>query len=86
MEKLADAVERHLGYLKESGEWARRERNMALDEVQGLVRARIVAQVDRLLHDDPAFDELLGQLVARDVDPVTAAEGLTAAAAAELAG
>ena len=34
----------------------------------------------------PPSDTLPGRLVARDLDPVTAAEGLTAAAAVELAG
>ena len=83
--ELADAVEGHVQYLKASGESARRERAMLLDELQGLVRDQIVARVDRLLHDDPAFDRLLGQLVERGLDPVTAAEAITAAAAAELA-
>jgi LAO/AO transport system kinase len=83
--ELADAVEGHLRHLQERGEWARRERAMLLDEIQGLVRGRIVAQMDRLFHDDPAFDALLTRLVARDLDPVTAAEGVTAAAAGELA-
>ncbi|HEX5504869.1 MAG TPA: methylmalonyl Co-A mutase-associated GTPase MeaB [Thermomicrobiales bacterium] len=84
VEALADAAERHLAYLKDSGEWARRERAVALDEVRTLVRARVVAQVDRLFHDDPAFDTLLDRLVARALDPVTAAEDVASAAAAEL--
>lgn len=83
--ELADAVERHLAHLRASGEWTRRERAMVCDELQGLVRARLVAQVDRLLHDDPAFEQLLAGVVARDLDPVTAAEGLTSAAAVTLA-
>lgn len=82
---LADAIERHLGHLKASGEWAARERAMLLDEIQALVRARVLAQVDRLFRADPAFDALLAALVARQTDPVSAAEGVTATAAGELA-
>jgi LAO/AO transport system kinase len=83
--QLAEACERHLAHLKASGEWARRERAALLDELQGLVRSQITAQVARTVHDDPQFDDLLARLVARDTDPVTAAEGVTAAAATALA-
>jgi LAO/AO transport system kinase len=83
--QLAAACERHLAHLKASGEWARRERAALLDELQGLVRSQITAQVARTVRDNPQFDDLLARLVARDTDPVTAAEGVTAAAAAALA-
>ncbi len=83
--ELADAVEKHLQHLRESGDWERRERAMLLDEVQGLVRRQVVAQVDRLFAEDPAFEAVLARLIGRATDPVTAAEGVTAAAAAELA-
>ncbi|MGN6563725.1 MAG: methylmalonyl Co-A mutase-associated GTPase MeaB [Thermomicrobiales bacterium] len=83
--QLAAACERHLAHLKASGEWARRERAALLDELQGLVRSQITAQVARTVRDDPQFDDLLARLVARDTDPVTAAEGVTAVAAAALA-
>lgn len=82
---LADAVEGHLRHLRESGEGARRERAMLLDEVQGLVRGQVVARVEHLFRHDPAFDDLLTQLARRDLDPVTAAERVTATAAAALA-
>jgi LAO/AO transport system kinase len=85
VERLAGEVERHLAHLKQSGEWARRERAMAGDEVQAHIHQRIAAQVGRLLRDDPTFDDTLDRLVARALDPVTAAEHLTSAAAAELA-
>ena len=84
IEKLADRVEAHLDHLRGGDGWARRERAAVLDEVQSFVRARITAQVDRLFRDHPSFDLLLDQLVGRASDPVTAAESVTAAAAAEL--
>jgi LAO/AO transport system kinase len=84
IEALADMVEGHLRHLRESGGWARRERAALLDEVQGLVRRQVVAQVDRLFREDARFDSLLDDLVGRGLDPVTAAERVAAAAASGL--
>ena len=83
--ELADTVEEHLATLKASDAWARRERAALLDEVQGLVRARIVARVGHLFAEEARFERALDAMVARDLDPVTAAEQVTAAAASELA-
>ena len=82
---LADKVEEHLQTLRASGAWTRRERATLLDEVQGLVRARVVAQVGQLFSADARFEQMLDALVGRALDPVTAAEQVTAAAAASLA-
>lgn len=84
VDALADTVEVHLAHLKAGGAWAQRERAALLDEVQGLVRQRIVAQVGRLFREDARFDHLLDQLVGRELDPVTASEGVTTAAASRL--
>jgi LAO/AO transport system kinase len=81
---LADTAEAHLAHLKASGAWARRERAALFDEVQGLVRQQITAQVGRLFREDARFDHVLDRLVGRELDPVTAAEGVTAAAATRL--
>lgn len=84
--ELADAIERHRDHLRSSGALAARERSTAFDEVQALVRGDITAQVARLFRDDPAFDDLLSRLVARELDPISAAEQVASAAAARLAG
>ena len=81
---LADKVEEHQRMLRTSGAWARRERATLLDEVQGLVRSRVVAQVGQLFSEDARFEQMLDALVDRALDPVTAAEQVTAAAAASL--
>jgi LAO/AO transport system kinase len=81
---LADKVEEHLQTLRASGAWARRERATLLDEVRGLVRDRVVAQVGQLFSEDTRFEQMLAALVGRTLDPVTAAEQVTAAAAASL--
>ncbi len=81
---LANKVEEHQRMLRASGAWARRERATLLDEVQGLVRSRVVAQVEQLFSEDARFEQMLDALVDRALDPVTAAEQVTAAAAANL--
>ncbi len=85
VDKLIERIDAHIGYLRAGDGWAKRERAAILDEVQGFVRARITAQVAHLFRADPAFDLLLDRLVRRDGDPVTAADGVTAAAARTLA-
>lgn len=81
---LADKVEEHFAMLRTSGAWARRERATLLDEVRGLVRDRVVAQVGQLFNEDARFEQMLAALIDRALDPVTAAEQVTAAAAATL--
>jgi LAO/AO transport system kinase len=83
---LADTVEEHGRALRANGDWERRERAALLDEVQGLVRAQIVARVGVLFREEAHFEQMLRQLVARSLDPVTAAEEVATAAASRLAG
>ena len=78
--ELADTVEEHLRVVRANGAWAQRERAALLDEVQGLVRARIIARVGHLLVEDARFERALDELVGRTLDPVTAAEQVAAAA------
>ena len=85
VDKLVERIDAHSAYLRAGDGWAQRERAAILDEVQGFVRARIAAQVAHLFRADPDFDRLLDRLVRRDGDPVTAADGVTAAAARTLA-
>jgi LAO/AO transport system kinase len=82
---LADTIEEHGRTLRANGMWERRERAALLDEVQGLVRAQIISRVGALFREDAHFEELLRRLVARTLDPVTAAEEVATAAASRLA-
>ncbi|HEY8601856.1 MAG TPA: methylmalonyl Co-A mutase-associated GTPase MeaB, partial [Thermomicrobiales bacterium] len=59
---LADTVEEHQRTLRASGAWARRERATLLDEVQGLVRSRVVAQVGQMFSEDAHFEQMLNAL------------------------
>ena len=76
---LAESIAAHERYLRAGGGWADRERAALLDEVQGLVRARTVARVGQLFREERRFTALLARLVAREIDPVSAAEEAAAA-------
>ena len=82
---LVDTIEDHLRAVRSNGGWEQRERAALLDEVQGLVRARVVARVSHLFREEEQFEQALKRLVARSLDPVTAAEEVATAAAASLA-
>lgn len=71
--ELAEAIEAHRAYLETSGEWYQRVRTRATEEFHRLVQrelmARLLARVGR-----ERFDAVLDRLVAREIDPYTAAE------------
>jgi len=72
---LAEAIEKHLAFLKESGAWEEREKLRASREVEEILRTellkRVLSKVDR-----QAIEEILGRVVKREIDPYTAAEKL----------
>ncbi len=72
---LAETIEKHLAFLKESGAWEEKEKLRASREVEEILRTellkRVLSKVDR-----QAIEEILGQVVKREIDPYTAAEKL----------
>ena len=72
---LADAVEEHLAYLKESGHMATRTRRLAEEELR-----RILGQemLNRLLGhvDGDRWESLTGEVASRHLDPYSAADTL----------
>jgi LAO/AO transport system kinase len=72
---LAETIEKHLAFLKESGAWEEKERLRASREVEEILRTellkRVLSKVDR-----QAIEEILGRVVKREIDPYTAAEKL----------
>lgn len=75
--ELADAVESHRVHLQESTEWHRRVRQRAEEEFYRILRRQLVEQ---LLATLPAgrFEAVLSRIVAREIDPYTAAQELIA--------
>jgi LAO/AO transport system kinase len=72
---LAETIEKHLAFLKESGAWEEKEKLRASREVEEILRTellkRVLSKVDR-----QAIEEILGRVVKREIDPYTAAEKL----------
>ena len=76
--ELWEAIRSHEAYLDSSGTRRARERQHLTDEILGLVRERVDAQLLTALERDPELKSLLDRVVAREVDPHSAAERLVA--------
>ncbi len=71
--ELWDAIGAHRAYLDADGRLAPRRAARLRDEIEALVAERLGARAGALC-DGPRFDELLGRVAARDVDPHAAAD------------
>jgi LAO/AO transport system kinase len=73
---LWDAIGAHEAFLDASGTRRAGERHRLAMEIVGLVRDRVGRELTDQLEQDPELRRLLDQVVARDLDPRTAAERL----------
>ena len=71
--KLADQAEKHLTYLKQSGEYEKRERARLRDELLSRVREEISRRVLNREHSAGGLQEMLNRLEARSIDLYDAA-------------
>jgi LAO/AO transport system kinase len=76
IDELWSAVEAHERFLDTSGERSAGERSRLAAEIVGLVRDRVGRDLTRQLGEDPSLRQLLDRVVARTLDPRTAAEQL----------
>ncbi len=76
LEELWNAVEAHEQYLDRTGERATSERHRLTVEIVGIVRDRLGRELSEQLERDPALRGLLDRVVARSLDPRTAAHQL----------
>ena len=74
---LLAALDKHLAYLEESGELARRRRARARDEIEAIAMASLRSRLARV-HGTDRLDELAGRVLAGETDPYTAAAELIA--------
>jgi len=78
VDKLWEAILAHEKFLDSSGERARGERERLAHEIVGLARDRVGREFAARLETDPTLRRLLDDVVARRVDPRTAADRLAA--------
>jgi len=76
IDELWEDVLAHEKFLDASGERTRGERKRLSSEIVGLARDRVGRELTQRLEKDPALRRLLDEVVARTIDPRTAADRL----------
>jgi LAO/AO transport system kinase len=76
IEELAEKISEHRTHIESEGTLAERRRRNLMNEVLALATARLRRQVEASAREDPAVQELLDEVVARRLDPASAAAKL----------
>ena len=76
VDKLLGALQRHRSSIAQEGSLAERRRRNLMNEVLALAGARLQAALTAAVRDDPAVQELLDAVVARRIDPASAARAI----------
>jgi LAO/AO transport system kinase len=76
IEELADCIQEHHEHIREHGMLDERRRRNLLNEVLALATARLRRRLDSQVQDDASVQELLDEVVARRLDPASAAAKL----------
>jgi LAO/AO transport system kinase len=75
-DELAEKIAEHHAYIEAEGTLAERRRRNLMNEVVGLAAARLRRRIQAHADQDPAVQELLSEVVARRLDPASAAAKL----------
>jgi LAO/AO transport system kinase len=76
IEELAEKIQEHHAFIREQGTLAERRRRNLMNEVLALAAARLRRQLEAQVRDDQSIQELLDEVVARRLDPASAAAKL----------
>jgi LAO/AO transport system kinase len=76
--ELVEALDRHRGWLEETGELSIRRKRRAAEEIEALAVTALRSRIDDL-RDGALLDELADQVLAGTADPYAAADRLVAA-------
>ena len=76
IEELAEKIGEHHAFIREQGTLAERRRRNLMNEVLALATARLRRRLEAQVHDDESAQELLDEVVARRLDPASAAAKL----------
>jgi LAO/AO transport system kinase len=74
--ELAEKIGEHHAFIREQGTLAERRRRNLMNEVLALATARLRRRLEAQVHDDESVQELLDEVVARRLDPASAAAKL----------
>jgi LAO/AO transport system kinase len=85
IEELAEKLAAHREYVEAEGVLAERRRRNLMNEVLGLAAFRMRRDLEASVRDDPEVQELLDRVVAREIDPASAASAVLEKRAQELA-
>ena len=76
VEELYEKMAEHRAYITEEGTLAERRRRNLMNEVMALTATRLRRRLEESLHEDESVQRLLDRVVAREIDPSTAATEL----------
>jgi LAO/AO transport system kinase len=76
IEELGQKISEHREFIEERGTLVERRRRNLLNEVVALAAARLRRGLEAQVEDDPSVQELLDEVVARRLDPASAAAKL----------
>ncbi|HEV3228469.1 MAG TPA: methylmalonyl Co-A mutase-associated GTPase MeaB [Solirubrobacteraceae bacterium] len=76
IEELVTRLEEHRDYLRQEGTLSERRRRNLRSEVLGIAAARLRRRLEESLVEDPEFQRLLDEVVARRLDPASAASSI----------
>ena len=83
VEKLAEKLAEHRKFVEDGGLLAERRRRNLMNEVLGIATVRLRRALEASLHEDPEVQALLDEVVARRLDPASAASAILARGAVE---
>ena len=76
VEELAEKLSQHRAFVESEGLLSERRRRNLMNEVLGLATARLRRALEASLREDPEVQELLDEVVARRLDPASAASAV----------
>jgi LAO/AO transport system kinase len=84
IEELAAKLSEHRAHVEAEGTLAERRRRNLMNEVLGLATVRLRRALEATLEEDPEVRELLDEVVARRLDPASAASAILARGAVQV--
>jgi len=78
VEKLAEKLAEHRAHVESEGTLSERRRRNLMNEVLGIATMRLRRALEASMREDPEVQELLDEVVARRLDPASAASAVLA--------